>query len=258
MGILNVTPDSFFESSRVSLEIELLHKAEKMLTDGATLLDIGGQSTRPGAELISPELELQRVIPAIEKLSRAFPEAIISVDTFYGKVAKAAIEAGASIINDISAGDDDPTMFETIVELNVPYIIMHKKGLPTHMQQNPNYENVVQEVLNYFTHKVRALQQAGVKDILIDPGFGFGKTLEHNYSLLAHLDVLKIFELPVLVGVSRKSMVQKLLKVNTQNALNGTTALHMVALQKGAAILRVHDVKEAVECIQIFEALNQE
>ena len=256
MGILNVTPDSFYASSRVQDDKSILMMAENMLKEGASILDVGGQSSRPGAELLSDVEELERVIPAIEIIINEFPDAIISIDTFYARVAKAAIGAGASIINDISAGDDDDQMLESVASLKVPYIIMHKMGLPQVMQENPHYEDVVGSVLNYFTHKVTQLQQLGVPDIIIDPGFGFGKTLENNYQLLTGLDALKIFELPVLVGVSRKSMVQKLLNINTDNALNGTTALHMIALQKGARILRVHDVKEAMECIKIADAIK--
>ncbi len=256
MGILNTTPDSFFEGSRAQTETEALNRVEKMLKEGAVMIDIGGQSTRPGAISISVDTEIKRVIPLIEQVHKNFPDAIISIDTFQASVAKLAIEAGASMINDISAGESDPEMFKTVVECKVPYIIMHKQGNPQNMQQNPVYNDIVLDLLTYFTQKVVQLNQLGVADIILDPGFGFGKNLEHNYSLLAGLDAFKIFELPVMVGVSRKSMVQKLLGVNTEKALNGTTALHMAALQKGAKILRVHDVSEAVQCIRIGEALG--
>lgn len=256
MGILNTTPDSFFEGSRVQTETEVLQLVEKMLKAGAAMIDIGGQSTRPGALNITLTDETNRVIPVIERVHKNFPEAILSIDTFNAKVAKIAIDAGAAIINDISAGEADPDMFNTVAQCKVPYIIMHKQGIPQNMQAHPVYGDIVLDLLTYFTQKVTDLHQLGVADIIIDPGFGFGKTLEHNYSLLAGLDAFKIFELPVMAGVSRKSMVQKLLGVNTEKALNGTTALHMVALQKGVKILRVHDVLEARQCVRIGEALG--
>lgn len=256
MGIINITPDSFFAGSRVGLNQELLVQTENMLTAGATFLDIGGQSTRPGAILVGEDEELQRVVPAIELIKKEFPEALISIDTFSAKVAKAAIEAGACIINDISAGDDDPNMFSLLAELRVPYIMMHKKGLPENMQDNPMYQNICLEIIDYFAAKIERLKSLNVPDIILDPGFGFGKTLEHNYELLSKLDRLKLFELPILIGVSRKSMIQKVLNVPASDALNGTTALHMIALEKGAKILRVHDVKEAVECVKLHAQIG--
>ena len=256
MGIINITPDSFFAGSRVGLNQELLVQTENMLKAGATFIDIGGQSTRPGATLIGEDEELRRVIPAIELIKQEFPEALISIDTFSAKVAKAAIEAGACIINDISAGDDDPNMFSLLAELRVPYIMMHKKGLPENMQDNPMYQNICLEIIDYFAAKIERLKSLNVPDIILDPGFGFGKTLEHNYELLSKLDRLKLFELPILIGVSRKSMIQKVLNVPASDALNGTTALHMIALKKGAKILRVHDVKEAVECVKLHAQIG--
>jgi dihydropteroate synthase len=255
MGILNITPDSFFASSRVGSMQELLVQAEEMIKNGASILDVGGQSTRPGAALISAEEELGRVIPAIDILQREFPDALLSIDTFYAKVAQEAVAAGASIINDISAGDADANMFPLLASLKVPYIMMHKQGLPINMQDNPVYKNVLLEIIDYFANKIHQLNGLGVADVIIDPGFGFGKTLSHNYELLQHLDRFKLFELPILVGISRKSMIQKVLNVPASESLNGTSALHMIALERGASILRVHDVKEAVECIKLFESL---
>lgn len=255
MGILNITPDSFFESSRIGSADNLLAQAEKMIVNGASFLDIGGQSTRPGATLISVEEELERVIPAISLLNNHFPEVILSIDTFYASVAMEAVAAGAKMVNDISAGDIDEEMFPLIGNLCVPYIMMHKKGMPINMQDNPVYADIVLEIVDYFAAKIEKLRALGVADIILDPGFGFGKTLENNYQLLQNLDRFKLFELPLLAGVSRKSMVQKVLNVSALESLNGTTALHMIALERGAKILRVHDVKEAVECVKLFQSL---
>lgn len=256
MGILNLTPDSFFEGSRISTFEDTLRKAENMLHAGATMLDIGGVSTRPGADEVPEEEELRRVVEPVRILNRAFPEAIISIDTWRGRVAREAIAAGAGLVNDISAGQFDPTLWPTVAEQGVPYILMHIQGTPATMQIDPKYTDIVAEVLDFFIQKVKQLRDLGVRDIVIDPGFGFGKTVEHNYELLKNLPVFaQILELPVLVGVSRKSMICKVLKVNPDKALNGTTALHMVALQQGAKILRVHDVREAIEVIRIWEAL---
>ena len=256
MGILNITPDSFYDGSRSKSVEEALIKAEKMLIDGATFLDLGAYSTRPGADEISVDEELKRAIPVVEAISKKFPEANISIDTFRAKVAHEAVTAGAHIVNDISSGEDDEEMFSTIAKLKVPYIMMHKKGSPKNMQQHPHYENVVLEVMNYFTEKVDTAKVAGIVDIIIDPGFGFGKNLEHNYQLLNALNDFQIFGLPVLVGVSRKKMIQKIAGADVQNSLNGTTAANTIALLKGANILRVHDVKEAIECINIVNATN--
>lgn len=254
MGIINTNSDSFYSGSRATQIIEILQKAEQMLVQGATFLDFGAQSTRPGAELIGTENELKFVIPAIEAVIKAFPDALISIDTFDASVAKAAINAGACLVNDVSAGDDDPNMIETIADLNVPYIIMHKKGAPKTMQQNPIYDDVFLEISAYFAQKIQLLKQLGIADIILDPGFGFGKTLSHNYTLLNRLADFSIFELPVLVGLSRKSMIQKTINCNADEALNGTTVANTIALLNGANILRVHDVKEAVEAVKIYLA----
>jgi dihydropteroate synthase len=251
MGVLNATPDSFFDGGKYELLDEQLRQCEKMLKEGAAIIDIGGYSTRPGAEEISIQEEQDRVLPIIEILVKTLPDIVISIDTFRSVVARAAVAAGASIINDISAGDDDEDMFETVAELQVPYIIMHKQGTPENMQVDPYYEDVVKELLQYFNHKLEILRSLGVNDIIIDPGFGFGKTVEHNYQLLKHLHVFRMFGLPVLAGVSRKSMINKILKTKPENALNGTTVVNTLALQQGASILRVHDVKPAKEALKI-------
>lgn len=256
MGIINTTPDSFFAASRQQSSDDILQQASSMLKAGASMLDIGGYSSRPGAAEVSEKEETDRVVPAIQQIHQTFPEALISIDTFRASVAKAAIEAGACVVNDISAGDDDANMIKTVAALNVPYILMHKQGKPQTMQQNPFYQHVVLEVMDYLRKRIQVCREAGIKDLVIDPGFGFGKTLEHNYQLFSSLSDFQVFGLPILVGVSRKSMIQKLLHVDTANALNGTSVLHTLALTKGAAILRVHDVAEAMECIQIVEAVN--
>jgi dihydropteroate synthase len=253
MGILNLTPDSFFDGGRFTDEVAMLRQAEKMLEEGATILDLGGMSSRPGAQLISEEEELQRVLPAVRALLARFPDAVISVDTFRSRVAAESVAAGASIVNDIYAGRFDGKMFRTVAELGVPYIMMHMQGEPANMQLAPSYGNVVQEVLHFFIEKLGELRAHGVKDVILDPGFGFGKTVEHNFQLLSNLSVFRMSELPILAGISRKSMICKLLKVNPERALNGTTALHVVALQQGARILRVHDVREAMEVIRLWE-----
>lgn len=227
-----------------------------MLKEGAEILDLGGMSSRPGAEVIDTAEELRRVIPAVESIHREFPEAIISVDTIRSEVAKAAVQAGAAMINDISAGKLDEALYPTLGELQVPYVLMHMQKRPENMQEAPAYENVVQEVLDFLILETDKLRQHGVKDILIDPGFGFGKSIEHNYELLRSLHVFQILDLPVLVGISRKSMIYKLLDTSPEDALNGTSALHLAALQEGAKILRVHDVKEAVEVIKLWQMLT--
>lgn len=256
MGILNSTPDSFFSGSRFeSLEVAL-KVAEKMLMDGADFLDVGGMSTRPNSDEVSENEELNRVIPLVEVILKEFPDALISVDTYRSKVAKEAVNAGVALVNDISAGSMDGEMFSTMAELKVPYILMHMQGTPKTMQQNPTYENVVIEINQFFSEKIRELNELGVNDILLDPGFGFGKTVEHNYELMQNLNLLGCGDFPLLVGVSRKSMVTRLLNSTAAEALNGTTALHMIALERGAKILRVHDVKEAREVVQIWEALH--
>lgn len=256
MGILNTTSDSFFDGGKYHTIETALRRCEQMMTDGADIIDIGGQSTRPGALLINTESELERTIPVIEAIIKRFPETIISIDTFRARVAGAAVETGAKIINDVSAGEDDPDMIELVARLQVPFIAMHKKGKPQDMQNNPEYGNVVKELLSYFDNKIAQLELAGIKDIILDPGFGFGKTLEHNYSIMKHLGNFHQFSRPLLVGISRKTMIWKLLKTNPEGALNGTSALNTIALMAGAHILRVHDVREAVECRSIIEALR--
>lgn len=256
MGILNLTPDSFYDGGKHNTLDTALAQAEQMLEDGADIIDIGGMSTKPGAELVSVSEELDRVVPVVEALSDKFPDAILSVDTIYARVAEDAIAAGAHIINDISAGSIDPQLIPTVAKLQVPYILMHMQGTPRNMQQNPHYNNVVDEVLHFMIEKVNHLRSLGVNDIVIDPGFGFGKTVEHNYQLLASLDRFHVLDLPLLVGVSRKSMICRPLGIPPANALNGTTAVNSIALSKGPAILRVHDVKEAVELIKIWEVMQ--
>ena len=256
MGILNVTPDSFFDGGKYKDETSILNKVETMLNDGTTFIDIGGYSSRPNADDVSEVEELNRVIPIVELVLKHFPETLISIDTFRSKVAEQSIEAGAAMINDISAAKLDDAMLSTIGKLGVPYIIMHMKGNPKTMQQQTDYEDLVKEVISYFAERISAAHKEKINDIIIDPGFGFAKTLKQNYELLNHLELLNIIDKPILAGVSRKSMIYKTLNTNSHNALNGTTALHMVALQKGASILRAHDVKEATECITLFNQLT--
>lgn len=257
MGILNVTPDSFYSNSRTNSIDEALRKTEQFLNEGASFIDIGGYSSRPGAKDISEDEELGRMVPVIEALNKNLPEAIISIDTFRAKVAEETILAGAHIINDIAAGDMDEKMFETVARLQVPYIFMHMQGTPQNMQQNPVYNNVLLDVIDYLAKKIAILKALKIHDLILDTGFGFGKTLEHNYELLNQLQDFKIFNLPVLVGFSRKGMIHKALKITAAEALNGTTVLNTIALQKGAKILRVHDVKEAVECVKLIERLDR-
>lgn len=255
MGILNMTFDSFFEGSRLNNADEAVKKAELLLNQGADILDLGGMSTRLGSSEITLDEELKRVVPTVEAIMKEFPEAIISVDTYRSEVAKRSVEAGASIINDISAGVLDEKMFETVAELNVPYILMHMQGNPKNMQQNPHYENVTLEVNEFLSEKIQALKSLGVNDIILDPGFGvgFGKSLHHNYELMDKMDLIGFGEYPILVGISRKSMITQLLNISAKEALNGTSVLNLISLQKGANILRVHDVKEAKEVVQIWE-----
>ncbi|MBN8672446.1 MAG: dihydropteroate synthase [Chitinophagales bacterium] len=252
MGILNATPDSFYNQGRDSDTDSILRNAERMLGEGATILDVGGASTKPGSAIIAPDEELKRVIPAIEALHKRFPEVWLSVDTYHSTVATAAVNAGASIINDVSSGSIDGNMIATVAQLQVPYIAMHMQGTPATMQQNPQYNNVTLDILNYLRGIIDQCEVAGIKDIIIDPGFGFGKTLEHNYELLRNMHTLRILGKPVLAGISRKGMIWKALGTTPEEALNGTTALHMVALQQGANILRAHDVKEAMEVITLM------
>lgn len=257
MGILNITPDSFYAGSRLQEENAILQKAGQMINEGAAILDIGGQSTRPYSTRISTDVELQRVIPAIKSIRQQFPEIYISIDTYSAVVAKEAVQAGADIVNDISAGTMDTTMIETVAALNVPFIAMHIQGTPDTMQQNPSYKNVTTEVMEYFIKKTEQLKQAGIKDVVIDPGFGFGKTIAHNFQLLKQLEVFSMFHLPLLVGLSRKATIYKTLGITSKEALNGSTVLNTIALTKGAFILRVHDVKEAKEAITLFTAMQQ-
>ncbi len=251
MGILNLTPDSFFEGSRLQNLDETLRQAEKMLSENAAILDFGAVSTRPGAAEVSGEDEKKRLIPAIEAVFREFPEAVISVDTFRSGVAELALKSGAKIINDISGGQFDPKMFRTAARLGTPYILSHIKGTPQTMHLEPKYDDVVQEILDYFIREVGKLRELGVADIILDPGFGFGKTIAHNFEILRKMQVFKILDLPILAGVSRKSMVWKTLKTTPENALVGTAALHVFALQQGAKILRAHDVRAANEVIKM-------
>ena len=256
MGILNVTPDSFFDGGKYQYEKEILARATEIIDQGGTIIDIGGYSSRPGAKHISEQEELERVIPAIELILSKFPDALISVDTFRSEIARKSVESGACMINDISAGEMDSNMFATIRELKVPYCIMHMKGTPENMQKNPSYKNVTEEVFFFLAQKIEQLHKLGVTDILVDPGFGFGKTTEHNYELLKNLTFFKNLNKAILVGVSRKSMIYKTLGISAQESLNGTTALHSFSLQNGGTLLRVHDVKEAIETITLFNKIN--
>ncbi len=254
MGIINATPDSFYKGN---INEDMLALAKKMIDDGATILDIGGQSTRPGSERIITDEEIQRVLPVIEAIHKNFPETIISIDTYSSKVALAAVEAGASIVNDISAGTIDEQMIATVAQLKLPYVCMHMQGKPESMHKNPKYDDVAKEVLDFFINKIEQCKSAGIVDIIIDPGFGFGKTIEHNFSLLKKMEVLQMLDKPILAGLSRKSSIYKTLGTTAENALNGTTALNTIALMNGACILRVHDVKEAAEAIKLFTAYKK-
>jgi dihydropteroate synthase len=257
MGIVNLGPDSFFDGGKYTTRWEVLKRADKLLSDGADILDLGAATTRPGASLVDTQTERKRLMPALELVVKEFPNAIISIDTYNSVIAREAIERGAHIINDISAGEFDPLMFATIAHLQVPYIIMHIKGVPENMQIDPSYEDLVREITLYFAEKISRLRELGVHDIIIDPGFGFGKNVEDNYKLLNKLDYFKIFELPILAGFSRKSMINRVIKTDPSRALNGTTVLNTIALEKGASILRVHDAREAWEAIRIVEMLQK-
>ena len=257
MGILNVTPDSVYSGSRMQTQEEIAVRARQIIDEGASIIDIGAYSSRPNAEHITAGEEMNRLRTGLEIVNRNHPDAIVSVDTFRADVAEQCVkDYGVAIVNDIAAGEMDDRMFETVARLGVPYIMMHMQGTPQNMQKEPHYDNLIKEVFIYFARKVQQLRDLGMKDIILDPGFGFGKTLEHNYELMAHLEEFSIFELPLLVGVSRKSMIYKLLGGTPQDALNGTTVLDTVALMKGANILRVHDVREAVEAVRIVEKLR--
>lgn len=257
MGILNVTPDSFYAGSRKQTEKEIIERARQILDEGGSIIDLGAYSSRSNAENISAEEEIRRLRNALKLIRKEYPSAVLSIDTFRADVARMCVEEyGADIINDIASGDMDENMFPTVAKLGVPYIIMHMQGTPQNMQSNPHYENVTKEVLYYFSEKVQKLKELGVKDIIVDPGFGFGKTLEHNYELLNHMEEFAIFGLPILVGVSRKSMIYRLLGGGPEDALNGTSVINTICLLKGADIVRVHDVKAAVEAVKIVAAMK--
>lgn len=256
MGILNITPDSFYDGGKYLEEKEILIRVEQMLQEGALFIDIGGYSSRPGAENISEEEERKRVVPAIKSILKRFPGTNITIDTFRGEIAKAAVLEGACLINDISGGTLDPNMFATVAELKVPYVLMHMRGTPQTMNKQTNYDNIVIELISYFEKKIKELEQLGLKDIIIDPGFGFAKTIEQNYELLRHLKYFRILNKPILAGLSRKSMVYKKLGIGIEEAGNGTTVLNTIALQNGASFLRVHDVKQTIETIKLYKAVN--
>lgn len=258
MGILNLTADSFYSNSRFGSVEQALLRAETIINEGGRFIDIGAYSSRPGANEVSAEEETDKIVPVVEAICKAFPDALLSIDTFRAKVARAAVDAGAHMINDISAGNMDDAMFQTVAHLNVPYIMMHMKGTPKTMQQNTKYQNLMLEMTGYFSDKIENLKRLGVKDIILDPGFGFAKTLEQNYEVLHQMETLDIFELPVLAGLSRKSMIYKLLGGGPEQALNGTTTLNTIALLKGACILRVHDVKAATECIALVGKMHRQ
>lgn len=255
MGILNITPNSFYDGGKYKDELQIVNQVEKMLNDGATFIDVGAYSSKPNAEFVSEEEELNRLLPIINLLIEKFPDILLSVDTFRSQVAKKAIEAGVALVNDISAGMLDEKMIETVAKLNVPYIMMHMKGNPQTMQNLTNYDDVVKEMIYYFSERIQLARSFGMNDIIIDPGFGFAKTLEQNYEVLQKLELFSMLDLPLLAGISRKSMIYKTLENSPEEALNGTTVLNTIALQKGAKILRVHDVKEAVECVKLMQLL---
>lgn len=257
MGILNITPDSFYEGSRKQSEADILKRVEEIILQGGTIVDIGAQSTRPSSQFLSAQEEVERLSPALSAINIEFPDVILSVDTFYADVARECVQDhGVAIVNDISGGGLDSDMFQTVADLHVPYILMHMRGTPQTMQQLNNYDDLIQNIAYYFSEKVAHLHQLGVNDIILDPGFGFSKDVSQNYELMRHLDFFENFELPLLVGVSRKSMITKFLEVLSSEALNGTTVLNTYALMSGANILRVHDVKEACEAVKITEQLR--
>ncbi|MCV6628259.1 MAG: dihydropteroate synthase [Flavobacteriaceae bacterium] len=257
MGILNITPDSFYDGGKYKSDKDFLAQTEKMLQEGATFIDLGAYSSRPGAQNISESEESQRLLPIVSLILKHFPDALLSIDTFRSNIARNAVEAGAAMINDISAASLDPQMLDTIAQLQVPYIMMHMQGTPQNMQQNPTYQDVLIDINHYFSEKVRQARQKHIHDIIIDPGFGFGKTIDHNFELLHKMELLHFHEAPILVGISRKSMIYKTLNSTPTEAGNGTTALHSFVLQKGANILRVHDVKEAQECVTLWGKLQE-
>ena len=258
MGILNVTPNSFFDGGKYKTESVILSQVGKMLTDGATFIDVGAYSSKPSAEFVSEKEELNRIVPVVNLILEKFPDCLISIDTFRSEVAKVCLENGAAIINDISAGNLDDKMLETIAKYNVPYIMMHMRGTPQTMQTMTNYDNIVKEMLFYFSQRIAEARSLGINDLIIDPGFGFAKTLEQNYEVLRKLGLFEMLELPLLAGFSRKSMIYKTLHSTAEEALNGTSVLNTIALTKGAKILRVHDVKEAMECVTLFNKLNNQ
>lgn len=255
MGILNVTPNSFFDGGKYKNENEILSRVEKMSSEGATFIDVGAYSSKPSAEFVSEQEEISRIIPVVNLILKHFPETILSIDTFRAEVAKASIESGAAIINDISAGHLDEKMLETVAKYSVPYIMMHMKGTPQTMQTLTQYDDIVKEMLFYFSERIAKARSFGINDLITDPGFGFAKTVEQNYEVFQKLDLFNLLELPLLIGVSRKSMIYKTLNSNAEEALNGTTVLNTIALTKGAKILRVHDVKEAMECVTLFNKI---
>jgi dihydropteroate synthase len=257
MGILNTTPDSFYEKSRTNSVDTAVNRARQMIADGATILDVGGYSSRPGAADISQQEELDRVLPVIEAIRQHFPEAYMSIDTFRAEVAREAVAAGACLINDISGGSLDTDMFETVARLQVPYVLMHMRGTPQNMKSQTEYGDILKEMIDYFQKKVYQLRQLNIKDIILDVGFGFAKTIEQNYFLLRNLEVFNILGLPILAGLSRKSLIYKRLGIQVSEALNGTTVLNTLALTKGASVLRVHDIKEAVETVKLFKLYNK-
>ena len=256
MGILNVTPDSFYDGGTLKNDKDTLYRVEDMLIEGATFVDVGAYSSRPKADHISEDEELKRILPVIDMILKNFPETLISVDTFRSNIAKQCIEGGAALINDISAGKIDKNMMQTIAEFKVPYIMMHMKGTPQTMHKQNNYDNLLKEIISYFSERISNARQLGIIDVIADPGFGFSKTIDQNYELLNRLEYFKMLELPLLIGISRKSMIYKILENSPQEALNGSTILNTIALQKGASVLRVHDVKEAMECIKLTSQLN--
>ena len=257
MGILNITPDSFFDGGEYNSEYKILNQVEKMLSEGADIIDVGGHSSRPGAKKISIEKETERVIPIIKLITGKFKNTIISIDTFRSEIARKAIEAGASIINDISGGDLDKKMYEVAGELKVPYIIMHMKGVPSNMQNETKYDNIIFDIIKNLSYKIDLAKKAGVLDIIIDPGFGFGKSLKDNFKILKNLSSFKQLNQPIMVGLSRKSMIYKILESSAKNVLNGTTCLNSISLNNGANIIRVHDVKEAKETVKLIEFMNE-
>ncbi len=256
MGILNVTPDSFYDGGQYTSEQNILTRVEKMLDEGVDIIDLGAASTRPGAKILSPQDEINRIKKALLPIAKQFPEAILSIDTYHSEVARFSIEHGGAIINDVSGGQMDANMFNTIAELQVPYMLMHMKGTPTSMQSLTNYNHLLDDIVYFFSEKITKLHALGVNDIIIDPGFGFAKNIDQNYELLKKLEAFTVFDLPILVGLSRKSMLYKYLEIESKDALNATSITNFYALQSGANILRVHDIKEAKECIKLFQKLN--